>query len=55
LTDVFNSHQPISRLLEHKKYIRHLDTAVFKVIFDIIKEQLKYNSMVINKYPELFI
>jgi len=55
LTDVFNSPQPMTSLLHHKKYIRHMDTAVFKVVFAIIKEQLKYNSMVINKYPELFI
>ena len=55
LSDVLGSSQPMVSLQTHKKYIRHMDTAVFKVIFDIMKEQLKYNSEVINKYPELFI
>lgn len=40
---------------ETKKFLRHMDAAVFKVIFSIIKEKLRLNKDIVSKYPEFFI
>ncbi len=44
-----------SAINTNAKHMRHLDTAVFKVMFVIIQQHLRYNTMVIEKYPEYFI
>jgi len=42
-------------LEKHKKFLRHMDTIVFKAMFDMMRDHLRLNSNVISMYPEYFI
>jgi len=45
----------LAAMRENSRFLVHMDTVVFKIMFDIMKEHLKTNTEVLKMYPEYFI
>jgi len=52
---ILESDETLTVMRENSRFLVHMDTVVFKIIFDIMKEHLKTNTEVLKIYPEYFI
>ena len=55
LTEIFMGNDYRATIKTNSRHFRHLDTVVFKVLFGIILYHLRFNTPIIEKYPEYFI